>query len=452
MANKVLLKGFYKTLFSIAIPIILQNLLQNLVNMMDTIMVGRLGALSIAAVGLGNQIFFMLNMVIFGISSGASIFISQFWGAQDFKGIRKSFGIMLILCFVISIIFMTAALLYPQGLISLYSNDQAVIEEGGRYLKTVAPCYPLFAISFACQMAFRSTENVLLPMVTTTISFILNISLNYLLIFGFAPLNIPSYGVVGAALATLFSRSVETLIILIGGRLKGYEVMKKISQLFLFDSAFIKKLIIVALPVLLSESCWGLGITSQNSIFAHSGTDSFSAYSIMNTISQLTWVVFIGMGNAASVILGKKIGAGEESTAKAFAHKYAWFFPLMGFFIGLFLFPLSLLLPYLFNVSPEIIAITQSMIYVLIALYPFRAFNILIIIGICRSGGDTIFASLIDNGWMWVLAIPLGCLACFVWQLPAWIIFLCLESEQIFKTLCGIWRLKSGKWLKNITK
>ena len=226
----------------------------------------------------------------------------------------------------------------------------------------------------------------------------------------------------------------------------------KISQLFLFDSAFIKKLIIVALPVLLSESCWGLGITSQNSIFAHAGTDSFSAYSIMNTISQLTWVVFIGMGNAASVILGKKIGAGEESTAKAFAHKYAWFFPLMGFFIGLFLFPLSLLLPYLFNVSPEIIAITQSMIYVLIALYPFRAFNILIIIGICRSGGDTIFASLIDNGWMWVLAIPLGCLACFVWQLPAWIIFLCLESEQIFKTLCGIWRLKSGKWLKNITK
>ena len=447
-----LLKGFYKTLFSIAVPIILQNLLQTFVNMMDTIMVGRLGFVEIASVGLGNQIFFMLNMVIFGVSSGCSIFIAQFWGAEDFKGIRKTFGIMLLVCSVVSIIFFTAGSLIPDKLIGLYSNDEIVIREGGRYLRLVSLCYPLMAVSFSFQMAFRSTEHVVLPMVTTAISFVLNVGLNALLIFGFAPLGIPRMGISGAALATVISRAVEMIVTIAVGKILKFEVFGSFKELSGFDKIFIKKLFVVALPVLLSETLWGLGITTQNSIFAHSGTDSFAAFSIMNTVSQLTWVFFIGMGLASSVILGKKIGANEEDAARAFAFRFSWFMPLMGAIIGLLLFPISRLLPLIFNVSPEIIDITQSMLYVLIVMYPFRAFNMLIIVGICRSGGDTVFATIIDNGWMWLLAIPLGCLATFVWHCPAWVILFCLESEQVLKTACGLLRVKSGKWLHNVAK
>ena len=451
MPKKQLLNGFYKTLFSIAIHIILQNLLQTFVNMMDTIMVGRLGSVPIAAVGLGNQIFFMLNMVVFGVSSGCSIFIAQFWGAKNFSGIRKAFGFMLLACFFVSLAFLAGGALIPEKLLRFYSNDQAVLKEGVRYLRLVSFCYPMLAISFSCQMAFRSTEHVVLPMVTTAISFVMNVSLNAIFIFGCQPLGIPRMGVLGAALATVISRAVEMIITLAVGITRKFEAMGKIRELLGFNLAFIKKLAFVGIPVLLSETLWGFGITTQNSIFAHAGTDSFAAFSIMNTVSQLTWVFFIGMGNASSVILGKKIGAGEEEGARAYTHRFCWFFPLMGAIIGLLLFPISRILPSIFNVESHIIAITQSMLFVLMVMYPFRAFNMLIIVGVCRSGGDTIFASIIDNGWMWLIAIPLGCLATFVWRQPAWVILFCLESEQVLKTICGVWRVKSGKWLHNIT-
>jgi len=454
MNKNNLLSGFYKSLFSIALPIILQNMLQTFVNMLDTIMVGRLGSVPIAAVGLGNQIFFMLNMVIFGISSGCSIFISQFWGAENFIGIRKSFGLMLSVCFLVALVFLSGATFIPEKLLGLYTNDEAVISEGVRYLKVVSFCYPMLSISFSCQMAFRSTEHVVLPMVTTAISFVLNVIGNYAFIFGFAPLGIPAFGVVGAAVATLIARAAEMIVTVLVGILKKFEAIGSLKEHFSFvhDKAFILKLIVVGTPVLLSETLWGLGITTQNSIFAHAGTDSFAAFSIMNTVSQLTWVFFIGMGSASSIILGKKIGAMDNEGAIAYAHRFCWFFPLMGAIIGLLLFPISKILPLIFIVEPYIIKITQSMLLVLMIVYPFRAFNMLIIVGICRSGGDTIFASIIDNGWMWLIALPLGAVATFIWKLPPWAILFCLESEQILKTICGAFRVKSGKWLHNVVK
>lgn len=445
------LRGFYKTLFSIAVPIILQNLLQTFINMLDTVMCGRLGSVEIAAVGLGNQIFFMLNMVVFGISSGCSIFVAQFWGQEDLKGIRKTFGIMLLSCLAVSFVFASGGIFFPKTLIGIYTHDQNVIEIGASYLKIVAWSYPLMAVSMACQMAYRSTEHVVLPMVTTAVSFVLNAVGNTIFIFGFEPLGIPKMGVAGAALATLISRVVEFFVTVFYGRAKKFEAWGKLREMTAFTKPFILKLVKVSLPVIFSETLWGLGISTQNSIFAHTGTDSFAAFSITNTVSQLTWVIFIGMGNAASIILGKKIGAGDNAGAKAFTHRFCWFFPLLGLGIGLFLIPLSFLLPYIFNVDGHIVKIAQSMLYVLVFMYPWRAFNMLLIVGICRSGGDTIFASVIDNGWMWVIAIPLGCLASFVWNLPAWQILLCLETEQILKTFCGIWRVKSGKWLHNVT-
>lgn len=456
--EKPILKGFYKTLFSLAFPIILQNLMQTFVNMLDTIMVGRLGAVEIASVGLGNQIFFMLNMVIFGICSGGSIFISQFWGQNNIKGIRNTTGIMVLCSFGVSIIFMCGAIFIPNSLLKLYTNDIAVINEGVKYLSVIALSYPINAICFALQMSFRSTEHVYLPMTCTAVSLVSNAILNIILIFGLnltisnVNVYIPAMDVKGAALATLISRVIELIIVLSYSLCKKFEVWGTIRDFFDFDTKFLKKIAIVCLPVIFSETCWGLGITIQNSIFAHSGTDAIAAFNITNTISQLTWVFFIGLGNAAAIILGKKIGAGDEIGAKAYVGRFSWFMPLLGGIIGLFLFPLSKLLPFIFNVDNHIIKIATSMIYVLICVYPLRAFNMLLIVGICRSGGDTIFGMLDDNGWMWLVAVPLGFLAAFYWNLNPWMIMMCLESEQLFKAIFGIMRIKSGKWLHNLTK
>ncbi len=447
-----LLAGFYKSLFSIAVPIILQDLLRTFINMMDTVMVGRLGAVEIAAVGLGNQIFFLLNMFLFGISSGGSIFIAQYWGVKNIKEIRRTVGIMISFSFVVVAVFTFGAMFMPQKLIGFYTNDSAVIKNGASYLRAVSISYPLMAVTFALQMAFKATEHVILPMVTTAVSFVLNIIFNYIFIFGFEPLGIPAMGATGAAVGTVISRITECLITVIYGYYKKYEAAGSISDFFSYDRNFAARILKVAFPVIISEACWGFGITVQNGIFSHAGTDAFAAFSIMNTLSQLTWVVFIGMGNAAAIILGKKIGAGENDSAIAYTKKYSWFFPLCGAAVGLLLYPISLMTPLIFKVGPHIIGITQSLLCLLMFLYPFRAYNMLLIVGILRSGGDTVFGSIIDNGFMWFVSIPLGCAATFIWNLDPWLIMLCLESEQVLKMACGLVRVHSGKWLHNVTQ
>lgn len=443
------LPGFFKTLTVIALPIILQNLLQTFVNMLDSIMVGQLGAEEIAAVGLGNQVFFLLNMILFGISSGASIFIAQYWGKKDLSGIKKSMGISLTFSSIIAVVFFAAAVFAPRILMGFFSSDQKVVELGAGYLRIVGWSYPLFALTFVYQVSFRSTEHTVLPMVSTSIAFALNALLNYLLIFGIGPF--PAMGVKGAAVATICSRLVEFVITVAYSYSKKFEVTGKLREYLSFDASFFARFLRITIPVIINETLWGLGCSVQNAVFSHASTQAIASFNITGTISQLTWVFFIGMGNASAIIIGKSIGQGDEDLARRYSYRFSWFMPVSAVFIGAFLYPLSLLLPSLFNVEPEILRQAQYMLYVLMCCYPLNAFNMCFIVGICRSGGDTIYGAVNDLIWMWLIGIPLGCLAAFVWKADPWIIYLCLNSEQIFKTTAGIIRVKSGKWLHNVT-
>ncbi len=444
--NKQLLKGFYKTLFVIAVPIILQQFLQTSVNLLDTAMIGQKGDIPLAAVGLGNQVFFILNMMLFGIISGGSIFISQFWGKQDIAGIRKTLGVTLILSSFFSIVFMILARFVPQILLGYFSEDPAVITEGSRYLKIAAYSYPLMALGFAFQIAFRSTEHVILPTVSTAVAFALNVVLNYIFIF------ILDQGVEGAAKATVISRGLELAIILVVSHLCKFEVCGSFSDYLAFGGEFAWRLVQIALPVFISETLWGFGISSQNAIFAHTGTLEYDAFNITNTINQITWVFFIGIGSAAGIIIGKKIGAGEIEGAKAYAHRFEWFTPLCGLLIGLLLIPLSKTLPFFFNVSPQIIQTATTLLLILVCVYPLRSYNILTIIGIFRPGGDTLYGTIIDNGPMWVFSLPFACCAAFIFKWEPWAILLCLETEQIIKAIAGWLRVRSDKWIRDVTE
>jgi putative MATE family efflux protein len=451
------LQGFYKALLFIALPITLQQLMQTFVNMLDTIMVGQLGAVQIAAVGLGNQIFFILNMILFGISSGGSIFIAQYWGKKDIAGIRHTMGIMLSISMIVSLLFAFLAIIFPETLISLYSKDPAVISSGGSYLRYVGISYPFMAFGFVYQFAFRSTEHVRLPMVSTMVSFFINALFNYLLIFGMSfsigrfCLTVPAMGVTGAAIATVISRVAELAILLIYSYSKHYEASGPLKEIFNFDHYTVIRFIKIALPVIFNETLWGTGITIQNSIFAHAGTNSIAAFNITTTVSQLTWVFFIGMGNGAAIIIGKRIGSGNADEARRYANRFAWFMPLMAFFFGILLYPLSLTLPLIFKVDRGILWQAQLMLVVLMCNYPFNAFNMCMIVGICRSGGDTKFGAFCDLFWMWTVSIPLGFAAAFVFHWEPWQIYLCLQTEQLLKAVTGFIRLRSGRWLHNVT-
>ena len=438
-------KSFYSSLVAIAIPISLQALLQNFVNMLDTIMIGRLGSVEIAAVGLGNQIFFILNMILFGITSGGGVFIAQFWGKKDLAGIRKSLGLMTLIAFVVSVIFTITCLLIPNQLIRLYSPDPQVIQVGGTYLRFVCLSYIPTAISFSITLALRSTERVKLPLVCTSISLFTNLIANYLLIF------VAGLGVKGAAIATIISRIIELVILATWSYSHKYEICGKLKELLGFNRYFIVKFLKIAFPVIINETFWGLGTSVYNAIFAHAGTNAFTAYSITGTISQLTWVFCMGFGNGIGVLIGKRIGEKKIDEAKTYAKRSMWFMPLIGAVVGVFLVPLSKLLPVFFNVDQEIIKTATAILMILIFVYPFNSFCMNWIVGVCRAGGDTVFSAVAEIVVLWCVAIPLGYVAAFVLHLPAPMIYLFFCSESIVKAIIGAIRVLSGKWLHEVT-
>ncbi len=442
-------KYFYKNLFTIAVPIIIQNFINSLVNMMDTVMIGRIGTVEIAAVGVGNQIFFFYTIILFGVSSGGAVFTAQFWGKNDLVGIRRTTGLCLLIAVAISGLFTAGSLWAPEWMIGLYSHDPALIAAGAAYLHTLSGAFFPFAVSFVLTLIMRSVERVRLPMVATIISLFLNVVLNYFLIFGVGPF--PALSVVGAAIATVIARWAELSILLVAAYRKKYVMTGSFRELFGFRVPFVRRFFQIALPVMINELIWSAGITMQNIIFAQTSTEAIAAFSITTTVSQLNWVFFIGIGNAAGVLIGKKIGEGADGTAREYAFRIAGFAPLSAAGLGLLLIPLSWTLPLLFNVDANVFAIIDSMFIILALAYPFRAFNMAMIIGVCRAGGDTRFSVFYDVSFMWLFSIPLAALASFVFHVPAWFIYVILSAEDPLKMFFGLRRLKSGRWLHNVT-
>ncbi|GHV53292.1 MATE family efflux transporter [Spirochaetia bacterium] len=443
-------KDFYKKLFTIAIPIMLQNLVNAFVNMIDTVMIGRLGTVEIAAVGLGNNIFFFYMIILFGICSGGSIFTAQFWGKHDISGIRKNVGLLMVISLCVGVLFTLAAALIPYQLIGIYSRDPEVIKAGGLYLKFLAPSFLPFAISQVFVLSLRSIEKVQVPMITTAIALSVNVVLNYFLIFGIGPF--PMMGVAGAAVATVIARFVETGALVAVSYRRKYAIAGSLRELTGFNSFYLRRFFSVALPVIINEIIWSAGIITQNIIFARTGTDAIAAFNITGTVSQLTWTLFIGMGNGVSVLIGKKIGEGDHAAARDYASRIIRFAPLVAVGAVCVLIPISALIPFIFNVNEGVIAAASLMFIILAISYPFRAFNMAMVIGICRAGGDTVFCAIYDVAFMWAVALPAAAIASFVFHAPVWLIYLLVLSEDPLKVVLGFWRYRSGKWLHNVTE
>jgi len=442
-------RKFYRDLFILALPIMLQQLVNSMVGMLDTIMVGRLGTVEIAAVGLANQIFFLYELLLYGICSGAAIFTAQFWGKKDISGIRKNMGLCLTISLAAAALFFLPSMIMPQTLIGIYSRDEAVIEAGAAYLRAVSPSFIPFAVSMVFGLTLRSVERVRLAFVVALIALFVSGTLNFLFIFGAGP--IPAMGVVGAARATLISRIIQAVILVAVSYAKKYVPAASLKELFSFDRHYIRQFFPVTMPVILNEMFWSLGITMQHLIFARASTDAVAAVNIVNTISMLTWVVFIGLASSIAVLIGKKIGEQDEKGARDYASKTVRFVPLLAAFAAILLFPVSFLFPFVFNVNPETLTLAFQMFIILCCAYPFRSFNMCMVVGVCRAGGDTVFCAFYDITLLWVLTVPLMALMSFVFGAPVWLLYFIIGAESPLKALIGLWRFKSGKWLRNAT-
>ncbi|HAP44658.1 MAG: MATE family efflux transporter [Spirochaetes bacterium GWD1_61_31] len=442
-------RHFFTDLLRIALPIALTNLVISSVNLVDTIMVGRLGATELAAVGLGNQVYFLLILMLFGVSTGAGVFVAQFWGKQDVAGIRKTVGLGLVLALAISAAFTAAALVLPRGILGLYSRDPAVIAAGADYLSIVAWSYIPAAVCFCFSIALRGVEQVRLPLVATVISLLTNVALNWVLIFGH--FGFPALGVRGAAIATVIARALETVITLGASYLKRLPPAGSLRQFMAWRGAFAARYFKIAAPVVLNETAWALGMTVYNSIFARINTNAIAAYNVVDTVSRLAMVLFLGTANAAAVMLGKCIGEGDRPRAFAWATRFAWLAPLLGLGMSALLLPVPLLLPHLFSIDASALAQSARMILVLAAVFPFKVFNLHLIVGICRSGGDTRFGAFFDIFGVWGLGVPLALLGAFVLKLAPWQVYVLLNCEEVIKMFWGLWRLRSRRWLNDVT-
>jgi putative MATE family efflux protein len=434
----------------IAVPIMLQQAVFSLLNMLAVVFVGQKGDAAVAAVGLAGQIAFLLNLVHFGIISGAAMFTAQFWGRRDVPNLRRVLGLCLILAISASLIFFLLSQLFPGEVLGIYSRDPAVIALGASYIRIYSWTFLFFGVTFSYALVMRSTGDVKTPTTISVIALSISTFLSYSLIFG--NFGFPELGIRGAAVAAVIARFIECVTLLTVTYLKKSPVAASLRELTDFDAAFVKKVIRPMLPVILNELFWSLGITTYNVIYGRMGTASYAAMNIVSTIEQVGFVIFIGISNATSVLVGNRIGAGKEEQAFVYAGRSLGLGIAGGVIIGLLLQLLKWPILSLYNVSPEVIYDASRLLSVVSAFLWIRVNNMTIVVGILRAGGDTRFSLFLDGIIIWIVGVPMAYFAAYVLHLPVYYVYLFAMTEEVTKWLLGVPRYRSRKWIHNLTK
>ena len=443
-------KAYFSIFVKIALPITLQTLITSSLNLVDVLMIGQLGEVPVAAVGLANQIFFLLNILLFGISSGSAVFIAQYWGQKDETNIRRVQGLCLTIGAAAAVFFSLVALVFPRTALGFYTNDQAVIDLGSDYLKTVGFSYLFIAVTYGFSAVLRSTENVKLPMVSSMIALSLNTVINYTLIFG--NFGFPQLGVKGAAYATVISRILECGLILYIAYKRKTPAAAKFSELWDVNRAFVKNYFKTAAPVIINEAIWSLGITTYNAVYAHIGTEAIAAVNISSTIENLAFVMFIGVGNACAIMVGKQIGSENEKTAYSYAGRSIVIAISGAIVIGLLVVLFSDQIIALYNISEAAAGFAHNILRVSAATLWIRATNMTTFVGILRSGGDTRYALLVELFSIWTIGVPLAFIGGFALHLAVHWVYLLVTVEEFTKFVIGIVRFLSKKWIHNLVR
>ena len=441
-------KKFIKKAIAIAIPITFQLLLNTTLNFIDILMIGSLGETTIAAVGLANKVFFVFSLLLFGICSGSSILTSQYFGKKDIKSIRRVLGISLVIGLIGSIFFVIPGILCPKVVMNIFTPSANTIAIGASYLAIVAISYPLTAITNVYTAVLRSVNEVRLPVVISLVSIFINIVLNYTLIFGH--FGAPALGVQGAALGTLIARIVECLSILTIIYIKNGPAAAKIKELIDFNKEFTKKFFITVTPVIINEFMWGLGVTMYSLVYGRMGDGAVAAITITQNVEQIITVMFQGIGSATAVILGNELGANKLEKADIHAKYLIVMQLVLSLVMGVVCFLIKMPLIRLFSVS-EFVALDISKCLIVFIIYlPFKMFNLVNIVGVLRSGGDTKAALLLDVTGVWMIGIPFAFLGGIFLGLPIYIVYAMVMFEEVYKFILGIRRYRQKKWLQNI--
>lgn len=442
--------SFVPRLLRLALPIATQVLMMTILNLVDTVMVGRLGEVEIAAIALGNQIFFLLMLFLLGVGSGGAVFAAQYWGQGDVAGVRKALGVSLRVALAGALVFSTAALAVPQVLLSAFTEDARVIAVGVPYLRIVGSSYLFTAASVTFAHSLRSIGDTRLPMYASILSISVNIVGNYVLIFG--AVGMPALGVTGAAVSTALARALELgLILTVVYRRQG-PIAARPAELLQRDRAFARQYLARSAPVIFNEVLWSTGFVMYALVFGRMGTSYLAAYNIADTIGRLMLVFFIGTGQASAVLIGNTIGRGEPLEADRIGRTLVRLVPLVSAATGVLVFlAVAPVVPGLFAIPASTRALVRQFLQLFSLLIILKAGNIHVIVGILRGGGDTRYALAIDILPLWLLGVPLAVITGLVIGLPAPLVYGCVVLEEGARFLLGWTRVHSGRWVNDLT-
>ena len=438
--------NFYKSVFALVIPMALQNLVNVGISSTDVIMLGAVGEKVLSGASLGSQVQFVMSLILFGITSGASVLVAQYWGKGDIRTIEKVLGIALKFSLAVGAVFTIVTVLFPQVIMSILTNDSQVIEEGSKYLRIVGLSYIILSINIAYLNIMRSVERVKISTIVYLSGLIANIIINAILIFGK-----PQMGIRGAAIGTVAAIVIELLIVIYYDR-KVNDVFKfKISFLKTEDRELNRDFIRYSGPVIINELMWGLGCSTVTAILGHMGSSAVAANSVTQVVRQLAMVMSFGIAGAAAIMLGKTIGEGNIERAREYGRKFVKMSivsGLAGSIIVLIARPIAMGAMRLTDTAEGYLSLMMLvMAYYVIA----QTFNTTMIVGVFRAGGDTKIGLIIDVSCMWGISILLGFIAAFVLKLPVMAVYLILLSDEIFKIPISTWRYRTYKWLNNVT-
>ena len=432
----------------IAAPIAVQGVVTATLTMVDNLMVGFLGETELAAVGVGAQIFMLHYMIMFGLLSGSATFMAQFYGTRDMANIRKVIGFAFTLLSGLGIIFFIISVFFTKPLLSIYTDDPAVLSLASVYVRINSASLLLMAFSAPMEMAFKATQQVRLPMIVSGAVFVSNTLINYVLIFG--KLGFPALGVAGAAAGTLSARVIEVLLNTYFAFRESNSFRGSIPSFFGWDPELIRRIIRNATPTTINEFVWAFGQSMYVAAFNRIGTTAYAAYQAANSIFNIFNFAAFSIGDAALILIGEKLGEGDK--------KYTWTLSghiiritiEAGLAIGAVTIVLSRPLSYLFNLSAQG---KTYIFYILIVFGATMAVDILngvLIAGVLRAGGDTRFTMFTECGTIWLIAVPLAFISALVWHLPIHFALLMTRTESLVKAVILTRRYKSMKWMNTV--
>lgn len=444
-------KELYKALLVLVIPIAIQNLLNSLVNSVDILMLGSVGQDELSAVSLANQYMFILWGFFFGINSATSLMNSQYWGKGDKRAIQAIFGIAFKLSLVITTIVSIGCIVFPEALMTLYTDEKVLIPIGASYLRTIGISYVLMSFSQAYLCTLRSIEQARKSTILSTITVAINVVLNAVFIYGL--FGAPKTGVIGVAIATVIARVIELLICL-ADYFSGKVFKPDMKLLLGHNGVLMKDFVKYAGPALINDLSWTLAFSSYSIILGHLNNDIVAASSVATTLRDLFTTACFGISAGGTVILGKELGSNQLEKAKRDGDLLCHVTLIFTIIMGLILVAVRHPMMSLFTQKLTETAYGYLDLMMLISGYYIigQAMNTLVIAGVFRAGGNTKFGMICDTICMWGVSVPLGFITAFVLKWPPMVVYFILCLDEFWKIPVVYWYYKKYKWLNNITR